>query len=412
MTKWIKLAARNILRNKRRSIVTVLAIAVGFSAISLFQGYAERIFWFLKEGAIRGESLGHLIVYKAGWLEKGKLDPDRYMLSQEEIARITQVVTGEDGVILATPQIHVNGLVTNGTVSTPFIAQGVVAADDKTIKGSWARLRPVKGQKLNETRPYGVEMARDLARLLNLEPGKDGVVMAPTMSGQINALDIQISGVYDTGMSATNDKFMRFNFNLAQSLFDTKMAERIVILLKDTSATERMRTLLHAKLAGAGIVPEIKTWNEMSFYYSRSKGLLDMIFLFIFFIVLISVTMSTVNTMSMAVLERTREVGTLRALGLKRRGVLILFAVEGGVLGFLGSLAGSLLHLAVCAVLRIVSPTYIPPSGSTPVRLWVDYVPETLVGLTIFLVLISLMTATLAARRASKQSIVDALGHV
>lgn len=412
MTKWIKLAARNILRNKRRSIVTVLAIAVGFSAISLFQGYAERIFWFLKEGAIRGESLGHLIVYKAGWLEKGKLDPDRYMLSQEEIARITQVVTGEDGVILATPQIHVNGLVTNGTVSTPFIAQGVVAADDKTIKGSWARLRPVKGQKLNETRPYGVEMARDLARLLNLEPGKDGVVMAPTMSGQINALDIQISGVYDTGMSATNDKFMRFNFDLAQSLFDTKMAERIVILLKDTSATERMRTLLHAKLAGAGIVPEIKTWNEMSFYYSRSKGLLDMIFLFIFFIVLISVTMSTVNTMSMAVLERTREVGTLRALGLKRRGVLILFAVEGGVLGFLGSLAGSLLHLAVCAVLRIVSPTYIPPSGSTPVRLWVDYVPETLVGLTIFLVLISLMTATLAARRASKQSIVDALGHV
>lgn len=412
MTKWIKLAARNILRNKRRSIVTVLAIAVGFSAISLFQGYAERIFWFLKEGAIRGESLGHLIVYKAGWLEKGKLDPDRYMLSQEEIARITQVVTGEDGVILATPQIHVNGLVTNGTVSTPFIAQGVVAADDKTIKGSWARLRPVKGQKLNETRPYGVEMARDLARLLNLEPGKDGVVMAPTMSGQINALDIQISGVYDTGMSATNDKFMRFNFNLAQSLFDTKMAERIVILLKDTSATERMRTLLHAKLAGAGIVPEIKTWNEMSFYYSRSKGLLDMIFLFIFFIVLISVTMSTVNTMSMAVLERTREVGTLRALGLKRRGVLLLFAAEGGVLGFLGSLAGSLLHLAVCAVLRIVSPTYIPPSGSTPVRLWVDYVPETLVGLTVFLVLISLMTATLAARRASKQNIVDALGHV
>jgi putative ABC transport system permease protein len=412
MIKWIKLAVRNVLRNKRRSIVTVLAIAVGFSAISLFQGYADRIFWFLKEGAIRGESLGHLTIHKAGWLEKGKLDPEQYMLSREEIDRITQLVTKEEGVVLATPQIHVHGLVTNGTISMPFIAQGVVPKDDKTIKGFWARLRPIKGDKLKDEKLYGVEMAQDLARLLKLEPGKDAVVISPTLGGQVNALDIQVAGVYDTGMSATNDKFMRFTLDLAQSLFDTKMAERIVVLLQDTAATEKMRALLLARLANAGIATEIKTWNEMSSYYSRSKRLLDMIFLFIFSIVLISVTMGTINTMSMAVLERTREIGTLRALGLKRRGVLLLFAVEGGVLGLFGSLAGIVLHLAVCTVLRVVSPTYIPPSGSTPVRLWVDYVPETLFVLTVFLVSLSLITATLAAKRASKQNIVDALGHV
>lgn len=412
MKKWIKLAMRNILRNRRRSIVTVLAIAVGFSAVSLFHGYAGRIFWFLKEGAIRGESLGHLVIHKAGWLENGKLDPERYMLSQDEISRITELVTKEEGVVLATPQIHVHGLVTNGNVSTPFIAQGVVPKDDKAIKGPWARLRPVKGEKLNEKMPYGVEMARDLARLLNLGPGKDAVVMAPTFSGQVNALDIEVRGVYDTGMSATNDKFMRFSLDLAQSLFDTRMAERVVVLLKDAAGTEKMRTLLRAKLAGLGIESDIRTWSEMSSYYSRSKSLLDMIFLFIFLIVFISVTMSTVNTMSMAVLERTREVGTLRALGLKRRGVLSLFAVEGGMLGLFGSLAGILLHLAVCSVLRLAAPTYIPPSGSTPVKLWVDYVPETLLVLTVFLVLVSMTTATLAARRASRQNIVDALGHV
>jgi putative ABC transport system permease protein len=411
MIRWITLAVRNVLRNRRRSVVTALAIAVGFSAISLFHGYTNRIYYYLKEGAIRGESLGHLVIFKNGWLEKGKLDPERYMLSQEEIRKIVELAAKEEEVILATPQIQVHGLVSNGTVSTPFIAQGVVPKDDKMIKGFWGRMRPVQGERLQDKKPHGVEVAKDLARILNLEPGKDGVVMTPTLSGQVNAMDIQVSGVYDTGMAATNDKFMRFTFDFAQSLFDTSMAERIVVLLKDTGMTEMMRTRLLARLSNAGVSTEIKTWNEMSSYYARSKMLLDVILIFIFSIVVITVTMGTVNTMSMAVLERTREIGTLRALGLKRKGVLLLFAMEGGVLGVFGSVAGILLHLIVCTVLMASSLTYIPPSGSTPVRLWVDYVPEALLVLTVLMIFVSLATAVIAARRASRRSIVDALGH-
>lgn len=412
MMKWIKLAMRNILRNKRRSLVTLIAIAVGFSAISLFRGYTGRIYWFLKEGAIRGESLAHLTIYKADWLEKGKLDPERYMFSQEEIKRITGLVMQEKEVVLITPQIQVNGLVTNGTISLPFIAQGVVPRDDKIIKGSWAALRPVTGEQLNDHKPYGVEVAKDLARFLNLEPGKDGVVMAPTLSGQMNALDIQVAGVFDTTMAATNDKFMRFNFDFAQSLYNTKGAEKFVVLLKDEKKTGKMRKAILAKLTAAGIACEIKTWNEMSAYYARSKGLLDVILLFILSIVLVIVTMSTVNTMSMAILERTREIGTLRALGLKQRGISILFATEGGLMGLFGSLAGIVIHLIVCTILRIVSPTYMPPSGTVAVRLWVDYIPATLFALMVFLVFLSLLTAFIAARRAAGQNIVDALKHV
>ncbi|OPY79969.1 MAG: ABC transporter permease YtrF precursor [Syntrophorhabdus sp. PtaU1.Bin058] len=412
MMKWIKLAMRNILRNKRRSLVTLIAIAVGFSAISLFRGYTDRIYWFLKEGAIRGESLAHLTIYKADWLEKGKLDPERYMFSQEEIKRITGLVMQEKEVVLITPQIQVNGLITNGTISLPFIAQGVVPGDDKIIKGSWAALRPMTGEQLNDHKPYGVEVAKDLARFLNLEPGKDGVVMAPTLSGQMNALDIQVAGVFDTTMAATNDKFMRFNFDFAQSLYNTKGAEKFVVLLKDEKKTGKMRKAILAKLTAAGIACEIKTWNEMSAYYARSKGLLDVILLFILSIVLVIVTMSTVNTMSMAILERTREIGTLRALGLKQRGISILFATEGGLMGLFGSLAGIVIHLIVCTILRIVSPTYMPPSGTVAVRLWVDYIPATLFALMVFLVFLSLLTAFIAARRAAGQNIVDALKHV
>jgi putative ABC transport system permease protein len=412
MKKWIKLAIRNILRNKRRSLVTLLAIGVGFAAISLFRGYVSYMYWGLRESAVRGEGLGHLTIFKVGWLEKGKLDPERYMFSKAEIEKITKLVTEDKEVILATPQINLTGIVSNGTVSTIFIAQGVVPQDDRTIKGAWAAFRPIQGEGLNEKKPFGVEMAQDLAKFLNFTPGKDGVVMAPTLGGQMNAMDILVAGVFDSGSDATNDKYMRFTFGFAQSLFDTEKADRMVVLLKDAGKTELMRSRLLTKLSNAGIGCEIKTWNELSLFYSKVRGMMDMMFLFIFCIVLVIVVMSTVNTMGMAVLERTREIGTLRALGLKRRGVSTLFAMEGGLLGVFGSLIGMVLHTCVWTIIKTLAPTYTPPGVSTPVPLIVSFVPETLLVLMCCLTALSLTAAIVPARRGARQNIVNALGHV
>jgi putative ABC transport system permease protein len=223
---------------------------------------------------------------------------------------------------------------------------------------------------------------------------------------------MQVAGVYDSGNDATNDKFMRFNYDYAQSLYDTDKAEKIVVLLDDWQKTEAIRDLLASKLSQAGLAVEIKTWRELSGYYLKVRGMFDMIFLFLFSIVLIIVVMSTVNTMGMAVLERTREIGTLRALGLKRRGVSLLFALEGGLLGLLGSMLGMLMHIAVWALIQVLGPTYTPPGISTPVPLVVNLVPQSLLVLTVCLILLSLIAAILPARRAARQNVVDALGHV
>jgi putative ABC transport system permease protein len=318
---------------------------------------------------------------------------------------------GEKDVILATPQITLSGIVSNGSVSTIFIAQGVIPQDDKTIKGGWNAFRPVQGEGLNEKKTYGVEMAQDLAKFLNLEPGKDGVVMAPTMSGQMNAMDIQVSGVFDTGTDATNDKYMRFPFVFAQSLLDTEKAEKIVVLLEDTAKTELMRIHLLSMLANAGIPCEIKTWKELSMFYAKVRQMFGVFFLFVFCIVLVIVVMSTVNTMGMAVLERTREIGTLRALGLKRRGVSTLFAMEGSLLGVFGSLIGIVLHTCAWSLINVIKPTYTYPGSSTPVPLEISFVPETLLGLMCCLTVLSLAAAIIPARRAARQNIVNALGH-
>jgi putative ABC transport system permease protein len=412
MIKWIKLAVRNILRNKRRSFVTLLAIGVGFAAINLFYGWIHHSYYGLRVMAVQAEGLGHLRINRAGWQEKGKLEPEKYMFSKEETEKIIKLTTDEKEVILATPQMQVTGIVTNGIASTIFIAQGVVPKDDKTIKGGWARFRPVNGKELDDQKKYGAEIAQDLARYLNLTPGKDGVVMASTLSGQMNALDMQVMGVYDTGSDFSNDKFMRFTFDFAQSLLDTHSAERIVVLLKDWEKTEEMRGIFLKKLNAAGIDCEIRTWKELSLSYLKTKSMLDMMFSFLFTIVIVIVVMTTVNTMGMAILERTREIGTLRALGLKRRGVSLLFSIEGALLGLFGSFVGIVLHLCVWTVIRAFPPQYTPPGISTSMSLTVDLVPQALFILVFCLVGLSLLAAIIPARRAAKQNIVDALGHV
>lgn len=412
MGNWLKLSFRNIRRNRRRSLVTLIAIAVGFAALSLFNGYMDFTYNGLRASAIRGEGLGHLTVYKAGWKEKGKTDPLQYMFSKTDAESVIRLLEDEEAVLLATPQLHISGLVSNGTISTIFLAAGVVPRDARTIAGEWASFRPVTGRPLDEGTPYGVEMAEGLARHLGLSPGKEGVVLATTLEGQMNALDIQVAGVYDSGTEATNDKVMRVPFEFAQSLYDTEKTDRIVILLDDWKKTAPMREHLLSRLEEAGIPCEIRTWQELSLFYGKVKDMFDMIFFFLFSIVLIIVIMSTTNTMGMAVIERTREIGTLRALGVKRRGITGLFALEGAAIGLLGSLFGVLLNVGVWAVIQSLEPSYIPPGSSNPVPLLVNLVPRSMIVLVLFLVFLSLTAAILPARRSARQKVVDALGHV
>lgn len=412
MLSWLKIAFGNIIKNRRRSLVTIFAVALGFASASLFQGYIHNTYAGLRNAAIRGEGLAHLTIYKKGWQLKGKIDPEPYMFSAEAIRKIADLVEEADDVILATPQLQISGLVSNGRVSTIFIARGVIPEDERIIKGAWAAFRPVTGKRLSTANEYGVEMAVDLAAILNLKPGSDGVVMATTFDGQMNALDIQVSGIYDTGTEATNDKYLRVPFAFAQSLYETAKADRIVVLLDDWQKTEEARITIQQILDEAGIACEIKTWNELSLFYTKVRSMFDRIFLFIFSIVFVVVIMSVINTMGMAVLERTREIGTLRAIGVKRSGISWLFAIEGGMLGLLGTLCGAVLNGIVWILIRFAELSYIPPGNSSSVPLIVDLLPRAMCGLALFLIVLSLLAAIIPARRAAKLTVVEALSHV
>ncbi|MFA5906698.1 MAG: FtsX-like permease family protein [Desulfobacula sp.] len=411
-THWIKLAFRNILKSRRRTFVTLMAVGFGFASIALFQGYIHSIYEGLRASAIHGSGIGHLTLYAKGWEVHGKSDPETYMITAEEMERITRLALENKHVTLVSPRLSISGLVSNGKTSTIFVASGVVPEHEKIIKGDFYHFQTVNGKPLNSEEEASVEMADGLAGQLELSAGQDGVVMGATLSGQMNAMDIHINGTYNTGIADTNDKFIKVPFSFAQSFYDTQQADSIVLLLDHWQNTDLVKMELAEKLSSNNIAVEFKTWKELSLFYKSVRNMFDMIFLFIFTIVFIIVIMSTTNTMGMAVIERTREIGTLRALGLKRKGICFLFAAEGGLLGLGGCVFGLCIHTLVWAIISYTRPSYVPPGNSSPVPLMVDFLPQSLAILIIFMTGLALLSAILPARRAAKQNVVQSLTHV
>jgi len=412
ITQWIKMAFRNILKSKRRTMVTLIAIGFGFASIALFQGYIHSIYEGLRSSAIHGSGIGHLTLYAKGWEAHSKSDPETYMIKGEDIKKISQIALDNEHVTLTSPRLSISGLVSNGKNSTIFIATGVIPEHEKTVKAEFYDFQPITGTPINSENSLGVEMAVGLSKHLGFAPGSDGVIMGATLDGQMNAMDINIAGTYNTGVADTNDKFIKVPFLFAQSFYDTQKADSIVIILDDWKQTDLVKQQLTDALASSDIQVEIKTWKQLSVFYNSVRNMFDMIFLFIFIIVFIIVIMSTTNTMGMAVVERTREIGTLRALGLKRRGVSFLFAAEGGLLGLTGCLFGLGIHTLVWALISYAQPSYTPPGNSTPVPLIVSFLPTSIAQLIIFMTLLALFSAIIPARRAARQNVVQSLTHV
>lgn len=413
MLTWLTISLRNIIKNGRRSLTTILAIALGFAAINLFQGYVHSTYEGLKWSSIHGEGLGHLTIFKQGFLTQGKLHPERYMFSKAEAERISSLVKQHPGVELVTPRLEVSGIISNGRNSTIFIAQGLVPSDDVVIRGDITKYRSFDGSYLINKERSGVVVGAELAGMLDLKKGGDAVILSNTFTGMANALDVKVLGTFNTGASATNDKMVLMTYRHAQDLVDFPGAERLVVLLKNGGDnTDRAMAQVQKMLSDAGFAVEIKTWYDLSVFYKQVKNMFDMIFLFIFSIVLVIVVMSVINTMSMSVMERTREIGTMRALGFKQYGVKVLFSIEGALLGLLGSAAGSLLFLLAYAVITLVKPTYVPLANSTPVPLRIDLVWQAMAVNVCFMLVLSLIAAFVPARKSARMSIVDALGHI
>jgi putative ABC transport system permease protein len=402
------IAFRNLGRNLRRSAFTLLTIAFGFTAVSLFAGYVHDIYQGLARQAVHGELLGHLQIRMQGDRAQRRLNPEAFVFDGKTLAEISGVIRRDPAVALVTPRLELTGIVSDGRVSTVFIGQGMVPEATRLIRGP---LAGSSGDLLPLNGTPAAAVGAGLAEILGIAPGDLAVLVSTTLDGMTNAVDVDIGTVFDTGTEATNERMLLVPLDTAQRLLATDGADRLVVLLRDGAQTAAAAERLRDALAGHGTAVEIQTWQSLSVFYNRVRNLFDMIFVFIFSIVALIVVMSIVNIMSLVVIERTREIGTLRALGMRRAGIVRLFCSEALIVTVLGCVLGAALATVTAGLVNVVDISYVPPNSTSAVPLRVDLQAGTMLATGAVLVALAMLVTLLPARRAARLPITEALGH-
>jgi len=398
----IKLALRNILRNGRRSAITLTVIVFGAVGLILFGGYKARTFYALRESTINGR-IGHMQIFKEGYAKSQSQKPlDRAL---DDAAAIRKEIERDPRVKMTAAQITLMGLISNGEKSETFIATAVEPPKERAMNSQ----RITAGKELLDSEADAVLIGKGLAESMHVKPGDYLTLMTTTTAGSLNAMDVRVAGIFMTGVKEFDERAVKMPIAGAQQLLQTTKIEKLLVFLKNTDDTAAAHQLIASRVKGI----EIKEWSELAPFYHQVVALYNGIFGFLGIVVFAIVVFSVANTILMSVFERTREIGTLMAMGTTRRRLRAMFVAEGVGIGVIGGLLGLAIGAALAMLINRGHVMLPPPPGYTVgYRLQIMMQPPVLI--TAFLV--SFVTATISsivpAMKASRMKIVDALGHI
>jgi putative ABC transport system permease protein len=400
----LKLAARNLTRHHTRTLISLSSIAFGVIALLLAGGFIEWIFFAMRESTIL-TGLGHIHVSRPGFDDAGLANPDRYLIPPDtaelKTARLAPAVKEVD------QRLVFSGLASSGEITVAFSGLAVDPDADKLI----SPILPIVGNGFDPADASGVLLGRGLAAALGVKPGDTVSFLVSLPGGGINAVEGHVRGTFATQVKAYDDTAVRMPLSLGRKLLRVRGSHLWVIGLERTD-TDMAATMQYLKAQLPSASFELRTWLDLSDFYRKAVGLLsrqiDVVALLIGIIIVLGIT----NTLSMNVLERTGEIGTLMAMGTPRRGILQLFVLEGLLLGTIGGVAGLIVGYLLAQALSFVGIPMPPPPGrdtgySARIILTISHASWALAMAVVAATLASLYPAW----KASRLPIVDALRH-
>lgn len=405
--KWLLLAFKNVGRNRRRALITIVITAVGTAAILIGGGFALYTYQSLRESAAR--DTGHLVLAQRDYFDREEDTP--LALGLPDYKALKQELERDDRVRVALPRLQFSGLLSNGDKSSVFIGTGVDARGEFQVKGPFLKI--LDGQVLappdGPDAPLEVMVGAQLAKQLNATPGTVLTLLSTTTQGSLNALDVTVRGIFSLGVPEIDKRAIYVTIETAQKLLLTDRASELSIYLDRIDSTGPMRDQILAKHPDRAV----RTWEDQAYYYVAVRALYNRIFGLLGAIMVVIVLFAVSNTMAMAVVERTREIGTLRALGTLPAQITRVFAMEGWVIGSAGAMLGVLVAVGVAGLSLVAGLEMPPPPGRSvgyPLNINVDGSLYTVAVVTV--VIASTIAAWLMSRQAVRKSIVEALTHV
>ena len=431
----IKMGLRNILRNWRHSTGSILSVAIGFSALTLFNGYIEVV------GELYEDNYRYRSMFGDVFIEKTKngqpVDFEDSRIVPEE-QKFLNAFFEQSGMVEAhVPMLIVSGLANNGKTSSIF--WGFAYEVDKGLKmrmPSWPwnvragkpldTLSPehvLLGQNIGETFGCAAESEeRILTQIGGYEPRERPLkcdrekvqLSVTTMAGQVNATNVKIGALGGVGLRGIDSWYLMMDLKRAQQLFDTQDISHIRLRLKDPSLFPAFTSSLKKSAQQAGLEIRAFDWREhiLARVYKRTMSLFETFRNLVSLVILTISGMSVLNAMVKSVNERRREIGTLRSLGFFRKDIRIIFTTEGLLIGLAGSLIGSVFSILFSLAVNKIKFIYYAGFLTDPVPFLIGLDP--LIYLVSLLILCSVagLAAFLASNRSVKQPIPQLLTSV
>lgn len=396
----LNLALRSIFRQGIRTALTLLAIAFGVASLVLSGGFVEDILVQLREATIHSQ-LGHLQIYQRGQVESGGQRPFEFLI--DDPAAVQRVVGAVPGVVTAAARLSFSGLLDNGRGNLPILAEGVEPERERQIGSAVSIL---SGRSLGDD-PYGITLGEGLASALKLKVGDSVNLVASTREGAMNTLDFKVDGVFRSLSKEYDARAVRIPLRAAQELTATSGVTAIVVLLRDTALTERVRADLETRLPNH---LEIRSWRELADFYNNTAALYRRQFAVLQVIIVVMVVLGVANSINMTLHERTAEFGIMRALGRTGAHVFRLVVLEMALLGAIGAVAGALLGATLAlAISAIGIPMPPPPNSESGFVASILIVPFHIVAALVLGVLAAVVASLWPARHLARLPVVDAL---
>lgn len=344
----LQMAWRNIWRNTRRSMVLLLAILVGVWSLVFITAFMMGMLDSMRNNAISNLT-GHVQVHAKGFRQ----DP----VIENSMPRAEPVEAALDRALPAggawSGRIRVGGV-----VNTARDSAGVtIVAVDPTAEARVSFFGPdaiAEGKLFEPDDPYGVVIGRALAKEFETEPGKKMVLMAQDLGGEIASRAFRIRGLFRTDLEAKEKAFVFISLPAAREMLGLKRGlSEFAALLPDIEQSEAVAERLAAALAreDPGQAYEVATWKELLPLIATYLGSVDTYIYLWYLVVFVAMGFGIVNTVLMAVLERVREFGLLKALGMKPRWIVAQVLAEAVMLLLMGMAVGNLLGFASVAAL-------------------------------------------------------------
>jgi|GEM_PF-1052145 len=439
------IAARNLWRAKRRTVVTGLAVALGVAGLSLATGYVYRVKNYMTVWSIYQNKTGHVAVYKRNGLEKSLVRPREYTLSQSDFEFIERESRALAPTEFVAPFLLGTGLAGNGCKTLPFSAYGMTPAFEKWMRShpavlKWTpELAPVKyGVALSAGgREDGVVLGQGLFQLLTKDLGIfEGKKIVPfvadctkpeetdklrfdaniqlaasTFTGQFGVVDADVVGAFSSGYADVDSSVLSAPLSLLQSLYGTTNLTYTAVYLKDPADAERVAAELVRRGEEQGRPIETYVYDDkrvapvlvgtVTFLYTLGGAIA---------VVLCGLASLTIlNTMTIAVTERTREMGMLRALGFRKRDLRSLFVKEAVVVVCAGAMLGILIALAAASLINALNLRFKPPGVADTMQFLIVLSPTILATIAVVLAGLGALSTRIAVRRKVNETVATLL---